>query len=291
MLEPTEKPKKEKKYKNQIHLRVGEDITKALEDRAAQEGVTVTALAIRYMKQGLGWEQESLPSIDITEIEKRVSERVLNCIPQIDETTLEDRLYNRISERVSQDWINYAINLEKKLHEDIAKRVSTPKGVASEQPSNSDISSVSPTDTEDLMPTESIEVTSTSQVVEENIPSSLMPLFGSIKKGQITAVPDLVKYLNQVVDPNAKKPWGREQIRLFKKKLLTYLKKPLEKRQGNPPCPVIINGYMLDWIPTKDEPLHSYGRQWWIQLLPQTPEDKNQLIEARRKAWKIHEQQ
>lgn len=293
MTNPPEEAKKKKKSSQQVHLRLEKDLVDALHAQAAKEGISTTELTKRYMKRGLGLEEESPKThIDIDEIEKRVLERISERVSQIDEAALEERLYKRVSERVSQDWISYAITLEAQIHKSISERISPLETAFSEQSSSGSIKRISCGDTnrytEELAQTELTEdkEPDITQAEEENTTSSPMPLLGSISDGQIITVPELVKYLNQVVDPNPKNPWTRAKLRSYKKKLLTYLKKPLDKREGSPPCPVVINGYIVDWIPTENEPIHSYGRQWWIQHLPKNPDEAENLIKVRHEQWK-----
>lgn len=293
MTNPPEEVKAEKKPKQQVHLRLESDLVEALTAQAKKEGITTTELTKRYMRRGLGLEEESpKPNIDIAEVENRVLEYVSERVSQIDETALEEQLYKRISERISQDWISYATALEAKIHESISERISFLESTSSKQSSSSTSNCVSSDDTDRYTKelaqaglSENEEPDTTQ--AEENTISSPIPLLGSISEGQIITVPELVKHLNEVVNPDADKPWTRENLRSYKKQLLTYLKKPLEKRKGEPPCPVAINGYMIDWIPVENEPINSYGRQWWIQHLPKNPGEAENLIKARREKWKI----
>jgi predicted DNA binding CopG/RHH family protein len=293
MTEPPEKPKKEKKNKGQVHLRLEEELVNALEAQAEKEGITITALVKKYMRQGLGLDEESpKANIDIAEIEERVLKRVSECVSQIDEAALEERVLKRVSERVSQEWISYSATLEAKIHESVSTRISDLEAASFEQPPTSNDNSVSPSDTdrytENLEQTKPSEESAVIPINEENALAGPMPLIGSISDGQVITVPELVKYLNQVVNSNPKISWTREKLRSQKKKLLTYLKKPLDKRESAPPCPFVINGYMVDWIFAEDEPINSYGRQWWIQHLPKNPDEAEKLIQARRDQWKSH---
>jgi|GEM_PF-4249481 len=307
----TETPKKPKKYGNQVHLRLGNNLAKAIEERAKQEGITMTALMVKAAKQYLGWEeQSSQPTFNIDEV--------------------EERLFQRLSEQ----WVSYAIELEEKLHKSVSERVSEidlaeienrisqrvlecvsqqeDKGVSrrvpnliraqneeslttsplSETANNTRVEeqevSVSTTNTEIQIDHESSQ--GNASIPEERTieitPTGVPLLFDSIGQGQIVKPSDIARYLNEIEQDSS---WKLHKVRRLKNKQLTFLKKPLAQRKSEPPLPMIAGEYMIDWTPSEAfknlDNTTSTGKSWWIQRLPSNPDEAEKLIAARRKLW------
>ena len=312
MSSSTEKPRKEKKLKNQIHLRLGEDIVKALENKAEEEGITVTALSIRYMKQGLGWEEVSPESaLNIDEIEKRILESlsqqwishaieleeklhksVAERISKIDLSEIENRILIRVSERISKKQEDGSVSScipklihnqdEKSLDTDLLKNIANITEATEEQADSAstgiDISQQESDQSNTSIPEKpSIETT----------PTGVPLLFNLIDEGEVVKPSQVVHYLNQI-DPGCN--WDIHKLRRLKNKQLTYLKKPLNKKNDEPPLPIISGGYIVDWSPSEAfENLNntgSSGKSWWVQRLPKDPEKAREIIESKKEKWK-----
>lgn len=294
--------------KDQAHFRLEKGLLQALKDKAQEENTTTTELVSRFLKQGLGIEFPIHQGIDINQLEervfnrisqqqeewvksleKRVFDRVSELIPAIDIAVIETQALNHLSEFLPK-LIEEYLAAQERISGITTNATLEPTEIASEveestpeanQEKRSELSQVS--EVKVTIPNKAADNTS-KQPPPELV--SDLPLFSSIEKGTIVGVPSLVKYLNEVVDPNSKKLWDRVQLRLLKKRHFTYWNKPTAKRKDDSPLPIVINNYIIDWIPSEEEPPNSYGRQWWIQRLPQDIDDKKKLIAEKRAQWK-----
>jgi hypothetical protein len=128
--------------------------------------------------------------------------------------------------------------------------------------------------------------------VIETTPTGDPLLFESTEEGRVAKPSAIVHYLKAIEQSS---DWDLSKLRRLKNKQLTYLKKAPDKRKGEPPLPITVKEYMVDWTPSEAlESLNntgSTGKSWWIQRLPQDSEARNQLINARRRSWVVHEQQ
>jgi hypothetical protein len=228
--------------------------------------------------------------------EKQIANRASELTPVIDIAAIEERISNCISKLVPQALEKYLATQECVSLTYANDYTQLPKHPSEVEQTTPKTSHQLEKEQERLNPTSKSEAAISEEPKKEtnqqspNLVSGL-PLFGSIEDGETVGATDLVKYLNEAVDPNAETPWKREKLRLLKRKLLTYLKKPPTQRGDNPPCPLIIHNYMIDWIPSENEPINSYGRHWWIQRLPVNSDEAEKLITVRRERWKIcHDQ-
>ncbi len=79
--------------KSQINFRLPDSLIAALKDRASEEGITSTELAIRLLEAGLG-----LPSSEFANDESRIEECISMAIAPLQSQVTE--LQQRIDERI-----------------------------------------------------------------------------------------------------------------------------------------------------------------------------------------------
>lgn len=307
----SENPKKAKKYGNQVHLRLGDDLVRAVEEKATQEGITVTALMIKAAKRYLGLEDQTpYPTFDIEEIEERLLQNLSDHWDSL-AIELEEKIYKHISKRVSKLDLS---EIETRVSERVLERISqrkneivaqcTPDSInaQNEEILETDLpNKISSSTTTIGKPDDSVSSANTKihanqkpdqdtstpeQVTTRTTVIGSLPLFSSIGEGQTAKPSELARYLNEIEQNST---WNIHKLRRVKNRQLSYLKKAASKRKGELPLPMLIGEYIIDWTPSEAfedlDNTTSTGKSWWIQRLPSNASEAERLIATRKKEW------
>jgi hypothetical protein len=291
--------------KAQAHFRLEPGLLEAIKVRAEAENITITDLVTRFLKQGLGIETSAeIQTLSQQEIEDNVYQRISISVSEefatfqsriserisAEVNKLEERVINSISHRIS---LNIG-DLENRVFESVSSRISSLMDETEKRISNRvsisekevrktflDLEERVSDDIEFKLPKAMRQ--SIQQEAKEPIILSLFET--DLEDGQIMKPTEVVKLLNKQTQSNN---WDITKLRNVRAKYLTWSKNrknPDKKIVKEPPLPMVVGEYLVDWIFSEDESPTSVGKEWWIQKLPEDKNKKEELIIARRNYW------